>query len=185
MSTHRFFPVFRFLALLTLAFFLTAGTAQSHSVLVTSDPEDGSTVDSIENGVTLTFNENIQEPAFVTVSLEGESQSVDAEIEGTNVVAPLAGVVDAPGDIVVAYRVVSADGHPIEGIVEFSYEPQADTDAEPTASEPTPTEAAPSDTAEETVDESGTSAWTWIGLALVIVALAAAVWFARNARDEN
>jgi methionine-rich copper-binding protein CopC len=187
--------------------------ASAHSALVASSPADGSTVSSIENGITLTFNEAIAEPAYVAVTAgTGEALPVDAEIDGAEVTAPLAGVVQSATKVTVAYRVVSADGHPVEGTIKFTYDPAggttsptAPTTTAPTTVTPSPSatptqpstetaSATPSATTptaipvpEETssADSGGVPLWVWIVGVASIAALAAAAWLAFGKKDED
>ncbi len=69
----------------------------------------------------LTFNEEIN-PNFaqvVVVSVDGEPRSVDVSTSGATVTASMPGGL-AAGRITVRYRVVSKDGHPIEGEISFT-----------------------------------------------------------------
>lgn len=174
--------------------FSLAAPASAHSVLVSSDPEDGATVDDIENGITLTFNEPIREPAFVNVAADGgEPVSVDAEIDGSDVVAPLSGVVTEAAEVSVNYRVVSADGHPIEGTITFTYapaqapeptaEPTSEVTAEPTA-EPTPEPTAEPVPDSQDEDE-GLPGWVIPAGIVVLVALGLAAWLAFGRRRDD
>ena len=93
----------------------TAQAASAHSVLVSSSPASGATVASAPADVTLTFDENVRAPAFVVVrgpdgtrADQGSPQILDA-----TVTQPLRPALPA-GDYTVDFRVVSADGHPVE-----------------------------------------------------------------------
>jgi len=107
------------LALLCLG--LGAGPATAHASLVGSNPEDGSTRPTAPAAVTFTFNENIGNPAYIAVrapdgtrvKLSGVS-AVDSEVS-----ASLASV-DQKGRYTASYRVVSADGHPVEGTIHWT-----------------------------------------------------------------
>jgi methionine-rich copper-binding protein CopC len=109
-------------ALLSLVLlFAGSGPASAHASLVGSDPEDGATLTTPPSAITLTFNENIANPAYVSVTAPNGSkvdvtdvQAVDNRITGT--VAD----VDQKGRYTAAYRVVSADGHPVEGTIHYS-----------------------------------------------------------------
>ncbi len=108
---------------------LAAGTpfalpaAQAHSQLISSVPADGASVQNAPKTTALTFNEQIN-PNFaqvVVVSVDGEPRSVDVSTSGATVTASMPGGL-AAGRITVRYRVVSKDGHPIEGEISFTAE---------------------------------------------------------------
>lgn len=107
------------LALLCLV--LGAGPAAAHASLVGSDPEDGASLATLPSSVTLTFNETIGNPAYVAVIAPDGSKvdvanvsAVDATV--TAAIAPA----DQKGRYSVSYRVVSADGHPVEGTLTWT-----------------------------------------------------------------
>jgi methionine-rich copper-binding protein CopC len=97
-----------------------AGPAAAHASLLRSDPADGSSRRSEPTAITLTFNENVATPAYVVVTAPngakvavGKVHAVDRDVT--------AGVTPAGqrGTYTVAYRVVSADGHPIEDTIRY------------------------------------------------------------------
>jgi methionine-rich copper-binding protein CopC len=109
-------------ALLSLALlFVGSGPASAHASLVGSDPKDGTTVAAAPSTITFTFNENIANPAYISITAPNGSKvgvtqvrAVDTRVTGT--VAD----VDQKGRYTAAYRVVSADGHPVEGTIHYS-----------------------------------------------------------------
>lgn len=109
-------------ALLGLALLLVgSGPASAHASLVGSDPEDGATLTSVPSAITFTFNENIGNPAYVAVTAPdgskvevGDVRAVDREVTATLVDPGQKGRYSA------TFRVVSADGHPVEGSIDFS-----------------------------------------------------------------
>lgn len=104
-----------------------AGTASAHTSLIGSDPTDGAVLETIPTAVTLTFDDALTnfEPVVTITGPDGNQyQSGPATIDGaqvTSAVAPL----PAAGSYTIAYRVVSADGHPVEGQVRFDVAPVA------------------------------------------------------------
>lgn len=119
-----------------------AGSARAHAELVSSSPEDGATLDAPPAEITFTFSEELL-PDFLTFvasspGVEGGELRVTA-IEGPT--ATLAWPAEAPGgEWRVDYRVVSQDGHPIEGGITFTYAASSPT---PTSTSPAPTSSAP------------------------------------------
>lgn len=95
--------------------------AEAHAALVSSDPKDGSTFDALPEQVALTFDEPVDEPAFVTVSAPDGSTLVsgEADVFDATVSQPLGTGTDQ-GTYTVAYRVTSLDGHPVTGTLSFN-----------------------------------------------------------------
>lgn len=154
----------------------TTGPAAAHARLVDSDPQADSTVTTPLDEITLTFSELIR-GALSTVVVTGPDGVRHGTGEPRVVDRRLYLPVDPmrSGSYRVAYRVVSADGHPIEGQFRFAV-------ALPPALEPHPvstTGAAPPDGPETSPvasapggDSSGVGVW-WVGA--VVVAGAALV----------
>jgi len=109
------------LAAVVLLVLLPAQPAWAHSRLLKTDPADGTTVATPLAAVTLTFNELVQQQ-FSTIVVtgadgisysDGPPRSIDKTL--AQAVRPLPG-----GAVRVAWRTVSADGHPIEGQFTFT-----------------------------------------------------------------
>lgn len=98
-----------------------ARPAAAHAELLATDPVDGSVVEAAPSEVTLQFTErvSVQRDGVRVLDDEGERvDGADASAEGETVVAPVDDLAD--GSYVVAWRVVSADGHPVHGSFTFS-----------------------------------------------------------------
>lgn len=130
-------------ALAMLATVGLAGNASAHATLIGSDPADGATLQAAPTTVTLTFDDSLEnfEPLVTVTGPDGNQyQSGPADIDGailSSAVTPLT----APGSYTIAYRVVSDDGHPVEGQVRF--ELAAPAGAAPGGAAPSSTAAAP------------------------------------------
>ena len=109
--------------LLLLAAIVLVGmpTAAAHSVVIGSSPEDGSTVDSAPTTASVTFNEAVQEQ-FASLTVVGPDGNLwsegDPRVEGPTVSVDLRELGPA-GTYTIAYRVTSADGHPVSGTRTF------------------------------------------------------------------
>ncbi|TDD36663.1 copper resistance protein CopC [Nonomuraea terrae] len=154
----------------------TAAPALAHDALKSSSPAKDATVESLDE-VRLEFSGKVRMP-FVIVRGDGDAQheSGKPEVDG----AVVTQAVDGPlpdGRYTIAYRVVSSDGHPIEGEIPFrvkgaatptpSTAESASAPAEPapaasassgaappaSAGPPTPADAAASVPADEAADE--------------------------------
>ena len=184
------------IALLTaLAAVGFAGPAAAHDVLISSDPADGSTVQTAPATVTLTFDQPVQdfEPVITMTGPDGQSYQSGSPTVDSTVVTSAVGEIIQAGEYVIAYRVVSADGHPVTGEVKFQFNgagsaaagtppvagtSTAGTGAAGTASAaPTAPTSAPVSTAAVAPASSspGLSGWVWAALALAAVLIIAAV----------
>lgn len=160
----------------------TAGAAAAHDELVSTDPAAGSTLATAPAAVSLTFSGELLDLS-ATVVAEGPQGAVavgEAVVDGTTVQATMPdGLAD--GEYLVTWRVVSGDGHPIQGTLAFTLAtgatpgPGATTaPAEPTgtttsappgpstapAADPTSTPSAPD--APAPTPAPGASPWPWV-----------------------
>ena len=171
-----------------------AGQAAAHDVLLGSDPADGSTLQAAPTTVTLTFDQPVQdfEPVVTVTGPDGQSYQSGSPTVDSTVVTNAVGPLTAAGEYVIAYRVVSADGHPVVGEVKFQFTGAPAPAASSAASTPTagPTSAASGGTSSvgqsstvpvstaavaPTSSSSGLSGWVWAALALAAVLIIAAV----------
>ncbi|GHH70055.1 copper resistance CopC family protein [Promicromonospora soli] len=130
-----------FAAVLTFAaLLLVAGPASAHDQLLSSDPEDGATLDEQPTSISLTFSAPPLDTG-IEVTLVGPdgttAQGHDIQVTDEVVTAQLAPDLP-PGKYDVAWHVVSSDGHPIEGELTYVVEGEAEpTDtAQPDAAQP-------------------------------------------------
>lgn len=111
------------LALAAAMVLMATAPSLAHASLVQTDPADGSEVEALPETVTFTFSEQLDESAFASVLVDGHPVTLpagDPVVDGETVRVDLSGVTAQGRDWTVAYRVVSADGHPIEGSSGFS-----------------------------------------------------------------
>ena len=156
---------------------VTAGApAAAHTGLQASSPADGATVATPPELVRLRFNAApAASPLDVAVTLEGVVvASGPARTEGSTVVLPVTPA--GPGTYTVAYRVVSADGHPVQGAVRFTVTGDASPAATPTPSGGTAAAASANPTPAATPTgpvppPQDTSRWPHFVIALVILIL--------------
>ncbi len=165
--------------------------AWAHDSLTGSDPGEGEKVASAEQ-ITLTFSaQPLDLSAQVRATDSAGTVLFDGEptIDGTSVIAEF-DQAPAAGDVTVQWRVVSSDGHPIEGTTTFTVteEPEAapTTDAAASAA-PEPTQSAPttaSADAEETSALSPTVIAAGIIVAIALVVGAVVLVTRRAGRSE-
>lgn len=133
----------RLITAVFLLMMMTTSPALAHAGLVSSDPVDGALLTSAPDQVTLTFNEELLEQA-VSVSVRDSDDTVlstsVAEAAGATVIFDWPAAASA-GEYRLAYRVVSADGHPVTGEITVTIDAEA-TDAEVNAALETATASA-------------------------------------------
>ncbi|MDN6177200.1 MAG: copper resistance protein CopC, partial [Micrococcaceae bacterium] len=156
------------LAVLLLALLGPIGAASAHDQLISNDPGSGSTVEAMPQKIVLTYNNT---PIAIGSEIRVEDDA------GTNWAAGPAKVTDRDveqaiqdgtpaGEYTVKWRVVSSDGHPIQGTFTFTTTSGAPEGAA------TPSAAADEDTGESTREADGQGLAPWIiptGLAVLIV----------------
>ncbi|KKD05512.1 copper resistance CopC/CopD family protein [Streptomyces sp. WM6386] len=111
---------------LVLLLFGGAGPASAHAALRSADPEDGTVLKSAPGYITLTFTESVGllDDSFRVLSPKnervrtGEAEHVPGSSDTARVSLPASGL--GEGTFTVAWRVVSADSHPVSGAFTFS-----------------------------------------------------------------
>jgi copper resistance protein C len=154
-------------AVVAVAVLGPATPASAHSRLERTDPADGGTVTRPMSAITLTFNERVHGD-FTTVVVTGPgSRSYShghVRVIDDNVyqdVYPL-----HSGSYTVAWRAISADGHPVDG--RFAFTVTLPAGDEPSAYPPVAGPATPA--------THGSGSWPWIAAAaggVIVVALGA------------
>lgn len=184
--------------LAVVAIVVGVSPAGAHAELESSDPQDGTTLASAPASISFTFGEQIlSEGNAVTltdVAADTRLEVGPVEVDGDTV--SVAWPESSPaGEFRAAYRVVSADGHPIDGTISFTVEQAVGTvEATPVAASASPTTSASptssasptavtaSPTPEEGDADAGFLAWVLgIGVAVLLGALAG-MWVMRRTR---
>lgn len=165
------------LAGLFASVFAVAGFASAHSGAVSSVPENGSTVEAGPARASITFNEELQQsfPSLTVVGPDGRLWSKGkASVEGNTVSVEL-GELGPVGEYTLAFRVTSADGHPVSGTRTFTLSK---------AGTGTPGPRPGEDQAEGGGDSGGIPVWVFIagGVVLFGAGLAVALLGGRRAK---
>jgi methionine-rich copper-binding protein CopC len=172
----RLLPRLFVLALLSLAAGIgLAGPAAAHNVLISSDPSDGAVVQTAPTVVTLTFDAAGRDfqPVVTVLGPDGQKYESGApQVDSTVVTTPV-GPMPTAGDYVIAYRVVSADGHPVQGEVRFRLAAPAPTTSSPATASSAPASSARASSAPAS-SSSGLSGWAWAAIAVVAALIVAA-----------
>ena len=181
-------------AALLAALLALGAPAQAHDTLLESDPADGATLETSPEAITLTFSADILEVSpLVRITDESGEQlaEITPSIDGPVATATLEEPLPA-GTSTVQWRVVSSDGHPIEGTFEVTVEQDAAAEetTEASAEESSPAEeSAPAEegeqaTAEAAEEESGSSMTPLlIVLGVAVVGAVVAVLLIMRRRD--
>lgn len=193
------------LAVLVVPAVLVAAPAGAHTDFIGSVPKDGANLDEIPREVALEFSDDI-DPQLSTIALRIESGRstplrVTVGATPTVLVAQVPDAIKVSADSAkrwtVAFRVVSRDGHPVAGTVEFvvrtSTTPSADgpgDDGATTPSDLDPTEGAGGRSPDRSTDDTADERKVWplvaIGvgaLVLLIGAVAATMRLTGRGRD--
>lgn len=113
-------------ALVAAAISMSAATALAHSFLVDASPTAKDHVGSSPKQVKLRFGGGV-EPAYSSISIIDSTGKVVVEGAKGAPDKPRELTLDAPelavGGYVVKYRVLSSDGHIVEGKYEFTVDP--------------------------------------------------------------
>ncbi|MEU7749900.1 copper resistance CopC family protein [Nonomuraea sp. NPDC049158] len=153
MKRSPFAALTAFLAALVLLG--TAGPALAHDALKSSDPAKGATVESVDE-VKLEFTSGVRLPVVVVRGDGGAAhQSGDPRAAGKVVTQELKGALP-DGKYTIAYRVVSSDGHPIEGEIPFTVKgaPSPSPSSAPSAQSQAPVTEAPAAQAQTPVSSA-------------------------------
>lgn len=145
-----------------------AAPASAHDALVSADPADGAAVAAAPDAVTLTFDA----PALgIGTTLRvigpgGDVQSGPPRLVDDTVTQDLAPGIPA-GRYRIAWRVSSADGHPVSG--ELSFTASAPNPRAPSTPSPTAEGATGAPTAAVAGSGGSSSTWIWVVLGVVVV----------------
>ncbi|GAA3822153.1 copper resistance protein CopC [Sphaerisporangium flaviroseum] len=171
MRTSPFAAALAFVVAVVLGTAL-ASPALAHTSLKSSDPEKGSTVKGLDS-VTLTFNESVRFPVVIVRDAHGRAfHDGKPKMDGPKVIQKVSAPLPS-GKYSIAWRVVSDDGHPVEGEIPFTVKAEQ-ASASPTSQAPSPqavTTAASPPPAQVSAtpasrrqdqDQGGIPAWVWI-----------------------
>jgi methionine-rich copper-binding protein CopC len=184
-----------------LALGLLATPALAHDSLKSSTPASGSVVSEVDQ-VVLEFHDRVSFPAVVVHDSAGKRyDSGEPRADGPKVYENVAGPLP-PGAYVIAWRIVSSDGHPVEGEIPFtvggaggaaaSAAPAASAGssggADPGSAATAQDAAGQSPAAASTAQEpgGGIPVWAWVVIALlVVVAVVVGLRAARPGREGD
>lgn len=146
--------------------------AQAHASLTSSSPAADATVDSAPSDVVLEFSDAINEPAFVSVTAPDGTLVAEGEaaVDGTTVEQSVPGP-GQQGVYRVDYRIVSTDGHPVEGDYEFEVTSGAAAAGEDTSQDGASQEAQQRQASSQQEASTNTPLWWAVGIGAWLVAI--------------
>lgn len=160
---------------------MSATPAAAHTLLVSADPEDGATTDAAPKDVTFEFSENVDEASTQLSLTDSAGKTINtkkAQFDKTTVTVPI--WVPKAGKYTVSYRLVSVDGHPVDGSVSFTTK-----SASPQSASPAPSAAdSHSSQAQHGQDNLGWGTVIGVigGAALLIIVVVLAIRFRSRAK---
>lgn len=184
------------IAVAALALVLAPAAAHAHSTVEDTVPRTGAVLTELPERFTVTVDEELLDlggegAGFVMVTRDAEGLYYGescALVEGDTMSVPAA--LGEPGDYAITWQLISADGHPLAGSIEFEWAPEGDFTATDGSVEPDACASGGStsdDTADAAADERGFSmvpVWIVIGVAGIAVA-GALIFLAVNRARRN
>jgi methionine-rich copper-binding protein CopC len=169
----------------------TASPASAHDRLTGSTPSAGSTITTSPSRVTLTFTDEVTTIGLTVLVKDPSGGSVTDGPPTTDGTAVLQAIdrPTVPGEYTVAYRVVSSDGHPINGRFAFTLDVPSPSPSASASDSPSPiptASSAPSGDvvaakpAASTVDAGGGLVWLIVGAALIVALVLTGLILARR-----
>lgn len=172
-------------ALLAVAFLVgVAPHAYGHSELIGSNPQDGAQLSAPPTTIELSFSEPVSDVGLQVVARgpDGIVELPTPQVIDTQVVTAWPQTAP-PGEYLVSYRVVSADGHPIDGTVSMTIDSDR-TAGTSTGVGQSAIAIAPSPVAAESAADGGGFPW-WIGVVAVIGGVGIGAAIARGMRRRG
>ncbi|EFQ82017.1 copper resistance protein CopC [Aeromicrobium marinum DSM 15272] len=173
-----------------LALLLAPLPAAADAALVGSTPTDGSAVvDGAPPIVSFEFSEDVFEGAAFLAVIDPEGTEVstgDVSVDGRTLQRGYAPT--GPGTYTASYRIVSTDGHPVEGSITFTSEGLAVEDDPTSSPQEAPAPAGQDGSITATADSDDASLLqsplTWAAVALVAATTVVWLLVARRRRPE-
>jgi methionine-rich copper-binding protein CopC len=113
----------KFFKILLVTVFLTFQSSLSfaHSELVSTDPLDGAVLTELPQTFIVTYNEDlIADGTFAVLVKDGAATDLVAEVVANEVIITMPSDLES-GVYSVEFKTVASDGHPQEGIINFTY----------------------------------------------------------------
>lgn len=168
------FPAIRALLLLCLAgvlLVLATPPALAHDSLKSSSPTSNAIVSRLDQ-IELEFSAHVSFPVVILHDAGGRRfESGTPRTDGPKVFESVAGPLPS-GSYIIAWRIVSSDGHPVEGEIPFTVR-SSGTSSVPQTSAAGTSGAAPVPSAKTipstAASQPGIPLWVWAGLGLLVI----------------
>jgi methionine-rich copper-binding protein CopC len=164
-----------------------ATPALAHNSLVDSTPKDQATVEVGPQSVQLTFDQPVQDDAgantIAVIGPQGDHwETGPAQVNGNVVSAPV-GTLGTAGQYSINWRVLSADGHPVQSSLKFTLSKAGD-------GKPTPADVLSKFTTATGQPGSsdtggGIPTWVWIVGAVVLLGLGVLFAMRMGGKEED
>ncbi|ALG05565.1 copper resistance CopC family protein [Kibdelosporangium phytohabitans] len=172
-----------------LAFVGLATPALAHNSLVESNPRDKASVEVSPDSITLTFDQPVQPGDGInTISVldpqNNHWEAAPPQVDSSTVSAPLRPL-GPSGEYKIAWRILSADGHPVQGQLSFTLSKAGNgtpLPADELAKFKNGAGAAQSDTSE---DSGGVPTWVWIVGAVLVLGVGIVFALRMGGKDEE
>lgn len=166
------------LLFLVFCFTMIPSVVFAHTGLEQSTPKDGETVEEV-NEITLTFESKVEKgSSFNLMNEKGDLVSVDSiQINNQVMSGSVPGTI-SDGPYTVNWKIIGADGHPIEG--KFSFQVKGNkTETQPTSQNQTTTPATPEPTVtpepsvaqQQSSGNSNSYTILWIAIVIFVIVI--------------
>jgi copper transport protein len=141
-NRSRWAALLGLIAMVALLVLGTASPASAHATLIGTDPPEGAVLEEAPDEIGFTFSESVLAvPDSVQVfDAQGDPVEASASVSGRELDVALTEEV-GDGTLVVVWRVVSEDGHPVTGSLSFSIGAPSTTVEPPPSGSADPTDA--------------------------------------------
>lgn len=167
------------LLIMVFCFTMIPSVVLAHTGLEQSTPKDGETVEVV-NEITLTFESKVEKgSSFSLMNEKGDLVPVDSIQINNQVMSGSVPGTMSDGSYTVNWKIIGADGHPIEG--KFSFQVKGNkTESQPTSQNQTTTPATPEPTvipepsvAQTPVSSGNSNSYTilWIAIVIFVIVL--------------
>ncbi|MEU4772502.1 copper resistance CopC family protein [Micromonospora sp. NPDC023644] len=164
-----------------------AAPAAAHNTLRAASPADGERLTTPPTRVTLEFAQRL-DPTFTTIALtDADRRKVPTgapTVDGTKGTVTVDETLGA-GTYTVAYRIVSADGHPVQGSYRFTVGGVGDAAAGATAAPPAAGSAGPAAAPGTGSGGFGTGAAALVAAGVLVAVLGGAALLRRRRRETH
>lgn len=163
------------LLIMVFCFTMIPSVVFAHTGLEQSTPKDGETVEDV-NEITLTFESKVEKgSSFSLMNENGELVPVDSIQINNQVMSGSVPSTISDGPYTVNWKIIGADGHPIEGKYSFQVKGNK-TETQPTSQNQTTTPATPEPTvtpepsvAQTPVSSGNSYSYTILWIAAIVI----------------